>query len=215
MPFQWGKWRYSQSIFNGTQYVTPDSKIYCEKGKMCRCSSLEIGFSAPNSCSLPRLVKGPTQLCTSQKECNELLQTGAQYWSMRVIWSRWFAISSPPCICSSSFSFIGGVVKRKTAKLKHLVLLPRVTYRAQLKMLLVSPIYEGTKMQTQIIILSFNGEDCKTMRPKNPGHHTILPRCKDICQLLFLKLYLETCHELLGFKAHENIKWFGIHLCVF
>jgi hypothetical protein len=39
MPFYWGQWRYSWSISNGAQYVTPDIKIYCEKIKMCRCSS--------------------------------------------------------------------------------------------------------------------------------------------------------------------------------
>ncbi len=39
----------------------------------------EIGFSAPNSCSLPWLVKGATQLCTSKKkECNKLDLTAAQ-----------------------------------------------------------------------------------------------------------------------------------------
>ncbi len=39
----------------------------------------EIGFSAPNSCSLPWLVEGATQLCTSKKECNKLDLTAAQY----------------------------------------------------------------------------------------------------------------------------------------
>jgi hypothetical protein len=29
----------SKSISNGAQYVTPDSKIYCEKVKMCHFSS--------------------------------------------------------------------------------------------------------------------------------------------------------------------------------
>jgi hypothetical protein len=29
----------SKSISNSAQYVTPDSKIYCEKVKMCRFSS--------------------------------------------------------------------------------------------------------------------------------------------------------------------------------
>jgi hypothetical protein len=28
-----------ESISNGAQYVTPDSKIYCQKVKMCRFSS--------------------------------------------------------------------------------------------------------------------------------------------------------------------------------
>jgi hypothetical protein len=39
----------------------------------------EIGYSAPNSCSLPWLVKGTTQLCTSKKEYNKLDLTVAQY----------------------------------------------------------------------------------------------------------------------------------------
>jgi hypothetical protein len=38
-------------------------------GKKSKCARLaqEIGFSAPNSCSLPWLIKGTTQLCTSKK----------------------------------------------------------------------------------------------------------------------------------------------------
>jgi hypothetical protein len=42
-------------------------------GEKAKCASLaqEIGFSAPNSCSLPWLVKVATQLCTSKKECNK------------------------------------------------------------------------------------------------------------------------------------------------
>jgi len=39
----------------------------------------EIGFSAPNLCSLPWLVTGATQLCTFKKECNKLDLTTAQY----------------------------------------------------------------------------------------------------------------------------------------
>jgi hypothetical protein len=39
----------------------------------------EIGFIAPNSGSLPWLVKGATQLCTYQKECNKLDLIAAQY----------------------------------------------------------------------------------------------------------------------------------------
>jgi hypothetical protein len=49
---------------------------------MSKCAGLaqEIGFPASNSCSLPWLVKGATQLCTSQKECNKLNLTAAQYY---------------------------------------------------------------------------------------------------------------------------------------
>jgi hypothetical protein len=42
-----------------------------------------------------------------------------------------------PRICSSSYSFIGGVAKKKPAKLRHLILLSRVTYQAPVEMLLV------------------------------------------------------------------------------
>jgi hypothetical protein len=49
--------------------------------KKSKCAGLaqEIGFSAPNSCTAPWLVKGETQLCTSQKECDKLDLTATQY----------------------------------------------------------------------------------------------------------------------------------------
>jgi hypothetical protein len=52
--------------------------IYCEKVEMC-CLAQEIGFSAPKSCSLPWLIKGATELGTSEKECKKLDLTSAQY----------------------------------------------------------------------------------------------------------------------------------------
>jgi hypothetical protein len=70
-------WYLQQSISSSAQYVTPDSKIYCEKSK-CAGLAQEIGFFAPNSCSLPLLVKGATQ-GTSKKDCNKLDLTVAQY----------------------------------------------------------------------------------------------------------------------------------------
>ncbi len=97
---KWAKVWYplhSKSISNGVQYVTPDSKIYCKKVKMCWFSSGHW-FSAPNSCILPWLVDGATQLCTSKTECNRLDLTAAQYFFWLVDHndrSRWFAISSP------------------------------------------------------------------------------------------------------------------------
>jgi hypothetical protein len=45
----------------------------------CAGLSQEIGFSAPNSCSLPWLVNGATQLCTSKGDCNKVDLTAAQY----------------------------------------------------------------------------------------------------------------------------------------
>ncbi len=63
-----------RSIFNGAQYVTPVKFI----GKKSKCAGLghEIGFL---SCRSPWLVKGATQLCTSQKECNKLHMSVAEY----------------------------------------------------------------------------------------------------------------------------------------
>jgi hypothetical protein len=48
-----------------------------------------------------------------QQECNELHVTTSQYFWLvdHNDWSRWFAISSSPCIWDSSFSFNGGVAK--------------------------------------------------------------------------------------------------------
>jgi hypothetical protein len=49
-----------KSVSNGATPV----KFSEEKSK-CACLAHEIDFSAPNLCSLPWLVKGATQLCTS------------------------------------------------------------------------------------------------------------------------------------------------------
>jgi hypothetical protein len=55
-----------KSISTGAQYVTPDSKFIVKKSK-CTSLAQEIGFSAPNLCSLQWLVKGTTELCYSKK----------------------------------------------------------------------------------------------------------------------------------------------------
>jgi len=72
--------------------------IFIVKYSKCAGLAQEIGFFAPNSCSLPWLVKGATQLCTSKKECSKLDLTSAEYiWLVdHNDWSRWFAISSFP-----------------------------------------------------------------------------------------------------------------------
>jgi hypothetical protein len=49
-----------KSISTGAQYVTPESKIYCEKVKMCR-------FSSGNSVFLPSLVKRRNTIVHLQK----------------------------------------------------------------------------------------------------------------------------------------------------
>jgi len=102
-------------------------KFIAKKSKGANLAQ-EIGFSAPNLCSL--LAKGATQFCTSKKECNKLDLNTDQYFSLvdHNDWSRWFAISSPPSICNCSYSFIGGVAKKKTAQHRHLILLSKVTY---------------------------------------------------------------------------------------
>jgi hypothetical protein len=56
-----------KSISTGAQYVTPDTKFIVTKSK-CASLAQEIGFSASNLCTLPWLVEGATQLCTSKKE---------------------------------------------------------------------------------------------------------------------------------------------------
>jgi len=56
----------------------PTVKFIAKKSK-CAGLAQEMGLSAPNICSLPWLVKGGTQLCTSHKECNKLDLTAAQY----------------------------------------------------------------------------------------------------------------------------------------
>jgi hypothetical protein len=124
-----------KSISTGDQYITPDSKIYCEKVKMCRFSSGKW-FFCTNLWRLPWLVKGSTQLCTSKKECNKLDLTAAQYFWLvdHNDWSRWFAISSPHIHAVPVTVLLVGL-PIKTPKLRLLILLSRVTYWAQEEML--------------------------------------------------------------------------------
>jgi hypothetical protein len=118
-----------KSISTGDQYITPDSKIYCEKVKMCRFSSGKW-FFCTNLWRLPWLVKGSTQLCTSKKECNKLDLTAAQYFWLvdHNDWSRWFDISSSYVYAVRGTVLLVGLSKKKTAKRRHLTLLSRVTY---------------------------------------------------------------------------------------
>jgi hypothetical protein len=85
-------------------------KFIVKKSK-CACLAHEIGCSAPNSCSLQRLVKGAIQLCTSKKECNKLDLTEAQYlWLVdHNDWSRWFAISVVPAYFAVPVTVLMGV----------------------------------------------------------------------------------------------------------
>jgi hypothetical protein len=111
--------------------------------KTSKCAGLaqEIGFSAPNSCKLAWLVKGATPLWTSQqKECNKLHLTASQYFGFvdHNDWSKWFAIRSPPMYVQFPFQFYWRGRQKNTAKLRHFILLSRVTYWAPLKMLLQS-----------------------------------------------------------------------------
>ncbi len=92
--------------------------------KKSKCAGLaqEIGFSAPNTCSLPWLVNGATQLCTSKKKS---VINWTWLWLNISDWSMWFAISSS--LVYSSYSLIGGVAQRKTAKLRHFILLSKMS----------------------------------------------------------------------------------------
>ncbi len=108
--------------------------------KKSKCTGLdeEIGFSAPNSCSLPWLVKGATQSCTSKKECNKLDLTAAEYFWLidHNYWSKWFAISSSHVRAVLVKVLLLGLPKKNQLnKLRHLILLSRVTYWAPVEML--------------------------------------------------------------------------------
>jgi hypothetical protein len=74
-------------------------------------------------------VKGAAQLCTSKKECNKLDLTAAQYfWLLNHNdWSRWFVTSSPHIYAVPVTVLLVGLPKKR-AKLRHLILLSRVTY---------------------------------------------------------------------------------------
>ncbi len=110
--------------------------------KKSKCASLhhEIDFSTPNSHSrtLVSVVNGATQLCTSKKECNELDLTAAEYFWLvdHNDWSRWFAISSSHIYAVLCTVLLVGLPKEK-AKLRHLILLSRVTYRARVEMMIL------------------------------------------------------------------------------
>ncbi len=59
-------------------------KFIAKKSKGANLAQ-EIGFSAPNLCSL--LPKAATQFCTSKKECNklDLIQISISHWSVIMI----------------------------------------------------------------------------------------------------------------------------------
>jgi hypothetical protein len=77
-------------------------------------------------------------LCTSKQECNKLDLTAARYFWLvdHNDWSKWFAISSShECAVPIAVLLVGLPKKKKTAKLRHLILLSRVTYWASVEML--------------------------------------------------------------------------------
>ncbi len=90
----------------------------------------EIGFSALNLCSLPWLVKAARQLCTSRKECNKLDLTVAQYfWSVdHNDWSCGLLLVVPTKYAVPVTVLLVGLPKKIKAKLRHLILLSRMTY---------------------------------------------------------------------------------------
>ncbi len=105
---------------------------FIEKKSKCAGLAQEIGFSAPNLCRLPWLVKGATQLCTSKKECNKLDLTATQYYWLvdHHDWSRDLLLVVPTSMQFQWKFYWWGCQKKKTAKLRHLILLSTVTYWA-------------------------------------------------------------------------------------
>jgi hypothetical protein len=64
------------------QYVTPDSKIYCEK---LRRFSLGNWFFCTKFVQLVLAVEGKLLLFTSKKECNKLDLTAARYFDWSIL----------------------------------------------------------------------------------------------------------------------------------
>jgi hypothetical protein len=104
--------------------------------KKSKCVSLEIGFSAPNSCSLEWLVKGATQLCTSKNECNKLDLTEAQYFYLVDYNDRSGGLLLVVPHVYAVSVWLVQLPKKQIAKRRHLSLLSKVTYWAPLQMLL-------------------------------------------------------------------------------
>jgi hypothetical protein len=111
-------------------------KFIVKKSK-CAGSVQEIGFSAPNSCSLLRLVEGATQLGTSRKDCTKFDLTVAQYfWLVDIMIGPGGLLLVVPTYMQFHLQFYWWGCQKKTAKLRHLILLWRVTYWALVEMLL-------------------------------------------------------------------------------
>jgi hypothetical protein len=83
-----------KSISTGAEYLTPDSKIYCEKVKICRFSSGNW-FFCTKIVEVTMARKRHNTVVHLQKKCTTLDLTAAQYfWLLdHNDWSRWFALS--------------------------------------------------------------------------------------------------------------------------
>jgi hypothetical protein len=70
-----------EHLQGGVQYVTPDSKIYCEKVKMCRFCSANWFFCTKfvQLAVAGRRRKLRNTVVHLQKKCNKLDLTAAQY----------------------------------------------------------------------------------------------------------------------------------------
>ncbi len=118
-------------------------KFIVRKSK-CAGLAQEIGFPAPNSCTLQWLVKGAPQVWTSKKECNKLDLTAPQsQLTIKLDQSDWsIIIVGPggvllvvPTYMQFQLQFYWWGCQKKSAILKHLILLSKVTYRALVEML--------------------------------------------------------------------------------
>jgi len=123
----------TQNISTSAQSVTPDSKIYCEKVKMCR-------FSSRNWFFCTKFV----QLAVAGKRRNTVVHL-----QKRIInWTwLWRSISDLSIIMIGpgglllvvpmymQFQFYWWGCQKNIAKLRHLILLSRVTYWAPVEMI--------------------------------------------------------------------------------
>jgi len=116
--------RWHQIAQSGSLNMDPSIRESPAKLNMWSCPD-KFGWRnsehASLTCSLPRFVISSQQsLIAAGEECNksDVTSTPCFWLANHNYWSRWFAISSLPPICSPSFSFMGEVGNKYITKLR-------------------------------------------------------------------------------------------------
>jgi hypothetical protein len=112
---------------------------FITKGSKCVSLAQEIGFSTPNSSTLPWLVQRD-RVVHLQKECDKLEppRLSISNWSILIIGPGGLLLLVPHVRAVLVSVLFVGLPQNKTAKHRHLILLSRVPYWAPLEMLLLS-----------------------------------------------------------------------------